>query len=612
MQIFGGTNWGNLGHPGGYTSYDVGAAIAEDRQVTREKYGELKLQANFLQASSAAYLTTTPLNGTFGMYTDTHDLVVTPLVGSRTNFYIVRHSDYTSFNSTPYKLKVFTSVGNITLPQLEGTLTLNGRDSKFYVTNYDVGGINLIYSTAEIFTWKKSGSKSVLVLYGGANERHEFAVPANLSSPTNIEGEGVKVKELKSSIIVQWEVEPSRRVVHFGDVLEVYLLWRNDAYNYWVLDLPAPAPLGLHVSPSRSNSSVIVKAGYLLRNSTISGDTLYLTGDVNATTEVEVISAPVNISSLIFNGQKVDGLKTTNGRLSGIVPYVPPIISIPSLKTPDWRSVDSLPELESSYNDSLWTPCNHTESNNPRPLSTPTSLYASDYGYNSGSLLYRGHFTANGDESSIYLLTQGGHAFGHSVWLNSTFLGSWPGSPANLSYSQTLDFPEKLQAGMPYVLTVLIDHMCLDENFAANVVTMKDPRGILDYSLSGHENNKSAISWKMTGNLGGEQYRDLSRGPLNEGATFAERQGYHLPGAPITQWEKKSPLDDGLSTAGVGFFATTFDLDIRIRRHFFLPREWLNIECLALAIIRNDSTLLCPKNGEIAVISNGFEHEWID
>lgn len=24
-MIFGGTNWGNIGHPGGYTSYDYGA-----------------------------------------------------------------------------------------------------------------------------------------------------------------------------------------------------------------------------------------------------------------------------------------------------------------------------------------------------------------------------------------------------------------------------------------------------------------------------------------------------------------------------------------------------------------------------------------------------------
>lgn len=186
---------------------------------------------------------------------------------------------------------------------------------------------------------------------------------------------------------------------------------------------------------------------------------------------------------------------------------------------------------------------------------TATSLYASDYGYHTGPLLYRGHFVATGDESSIYLLTEGGYTYGHSVWLNS--LGSWTGSPADMFYNQTLSFPSKLQSGTHYVLTVVVDHMGSDLNFPANVKTFKDPRGILDYDLKGR--NKSSISWKITGNLGGEQYRDLSRGALNEGATYAERQGYHLRGAPTSTWEILSPLD-GLSQPGVGFFATSFDL----------------------------------------------------
>lgn len=41
----GGTNWGNLGYPEGYTSYDYGAPITELRTVERENYSELKLQA---------------------------------------------------------------------------------------------------------------------------------------------------------------------------------------------------------------------------------------------------------------------------------------------------------------------------------------------------------------------------------------------------------------------------------------------------------------------------------------------------------------------------------------------------------------------------------------
>lgn len=48
-MTYGGTNWGNLGYPGGYTSYDSAAVIAEDRTIAREKYSEAKLQANFFQ-----------------------------------------------------------------------------------------------------------------------------------------------------------------------------------------------------------------------------------------------------------------------------------------------------------------------------------------------------------------------------------------------------------------------------------------------------------------------------------------------------------------------------------------------------------------------------------
>ncbi|OKP12973.1 hypothetical protein PENSUB_1355 [Penicillium subrubescens] len=43
---------------------------------------------------------------------------------------------------------------------------------------------------------------------------------------------------------------------------------------------------------------------------------------------------------------------------------------------------------------------------------------------------------------------------------------------------------------------------------------VKNPRGILDYNLSGHYQDD--ISWKLTGNLGGEDYIDLVRGPLKK------------------------------------------------------------------------------------------------
>lgn len=118
----------------------------------REKYSEAKLEANFLKVSPA-YLTAIPGNVTNGSFVDNGALAVTQLVGKSTNFYVVRHAAYNTLDSTNYKFIIPTSSGNITIPQLGGELSLNGRDSKFHVTDYDVGGVNLLYSSAEIFTW---------------------------------------------------------------------------------------------------------------------------------------------------------------------------------------------------------------------------------------------------------------------------------------------------------------------------------------------------------------------------------------------------------------------------------------------------------------------------
>ena len=71
---------------------------------------------------------------------------------------------------------------------------------------------------------------------------------------------------------------------------------------------------------------------------------------------------------------------------------------------------------------------------------------------------------------------------------------------------------------------------------------MKLPRGVIDYDLAGHA--KSDVTWKLTGNLGGEDFADTTRGPLNEGGLYAERAGYHLPSPPTSSSlaEARSPL----------------------------------------------------------------------
>ena len=373
-QTYGGTNWGNLGHPGGYTSYDYGAVIKEDRTITREKYSEAKLLVNFLKASPA-YLTATPGSAGNGSLVNTKAIDVTPLYGngSATDFYVVRQSAYNSLQTTQHKIDLGTSMGNITVPQMGGSLSLHGRDAKIHVTDYEVGGTTLLYSTGEIFTWQNYTSGTVLVLYGGAGEMHEFALPTSSGSYISSTGSTVKQKAVNGTQVFQWTVTTSRQVVTSSTGrLTVYLLWRNDVYNWWALELPASSPVGNFTSPTKTK--MIVSGGYLLRSASVQGSTVSLVGDLNATSTFEVVGgAPSPCTSVIFNNKAYSFKQGAGGTINLTVPYTAPQASVSALSSLQWHMIDSVPELSPSYDDSAWTICNHTTSNNPLKLSTPTS-----------------------------------------------------------------------------------------------------------------------------------------------------------------------------------------------------------------------------------------------
>lgn len=235
-----------------------------------------------------------------------------------------------------------------------------------------------------------------------------------------------------------------------------------------------------------------------------------------------------------------------------------PSLNLPTLSDLQWYSIDSLPEVSNDYDDSAWTSASLTQSNNPRNLTSPTSLYCSDYGYHGGLLIYRGRFVASGDESYFNLTTSGGYAYSRSVRLNDTLLGSFAGDPHTANSTQIFDLAA-LDQCKPYVFTVVIDHMGMNMNLFVRSKWMKLPRGIMDFSLDGHL--QSDVAWKVTGNFGGEDYPDKTRGPLNEGAFYGERQGYPLPGAPISSWTSTSPFE-GTTEAGVSFYKTEFNLSM--------------------------------------------------
>ena len=154
-----------------------------------------------------------------GSYTGNSAIATTALLGNVTNFYVVRHASYNSLDTTNYNFHFPTSKGNITVDGL----SLHGRDSKIFVSDYDAGGINVLYSTAEIFTWKKYGNKRVLVVYGGPGETNELAIVKSQTGKC-VEGQGVQTDNKDGVSVIRFTSSSERKVVDVGDDLSVYIL----------------------------------------------------------------------------------------------------------------------------------------------------------------------------------------------------------------------------------------------------------------------------------------------------------------------------------------------------------------------------------------------------
>lgn len=129
---------------------------------------------------------------------------------------------------------------------------------------------------------------------------------------------------------------------------------------------------------------VLIAGPYLVRNATLSGQTLSVNGDLNMTTTIQVFG-PGSINHVQWNGQDLKLSKTTWGSLSATLPGPKrAAVSLPSLKDLTWKYIDSLPEIQDGYDDSKWVDADHTTTTSkfPRYYGGPWNLsIASDYGY---------------------------------------------------------------------------------------------------------------------------------------------------------------------------------------------------------------------------------------
>ncbi|PWY88191.1 beta-galactosidase B [Aspergillus heteromorphus CBS 117.55] len=548
-MLYGGTNWGHLAAPVVYTSYDYSAPLSETRQI-RDKLSQTKLIGLYTRVSTDLLGVEMEGNGT--LYTSTTSAYTWVLRNPNTTagFYVVQQDTTSSQTSITFSLNVTTSIGAFTLPNIN----LDGRQSKIISTDYSLGHSTILYTSTDIATYGTFGDTDVVVLYSRVGQSATFAFKNATGLTFEEYGVGVGLTSSAGNRTVTsytYTQTSGTSVVRFSNGAIFYLLDTNTAFRFWA----PPTTTDPYVT---AEQQIFVIGPYLVRSASLSRGVVALTGDNDNATTIEVFAGS-SASSVTWNGESVSVTKTAYGSLVGSIGGADSSsIELPTLT--GWKVRDSLPELQSSYDDSKWTVCNKTTTLSPVKPSTLPVLFASDYGYYTGIKVYRGRFDG-ANVTGASLTAQGGVAFGWNVWLNGDLVASFPGDASDTSSTATLDFSNQTLEETDNLLTVLIDYTGHDETSTSYGV--ENPRGLLGASLTGG----TFTSWKIQGNAGGAAgaYElDPVRAPMNEGGLLAERQGWHLPGyeAELSEgWTDGSPLD-GLNKSGVVFYLTNFTLDI--------------------------------------------------
>jgi hypothetical protein len=122
-----------------------------------------------------------------------------------------------------------------------------------------------------------------------------------------------------------------------------------------------------HYDLGPENPSVLVLGPYLVRAATAHGSVLQLTGDINATTTIDVF-APKQFTSITWNGAAVHTTRSEIGTLRGAVKFPVAIAAatVPVLADLEWKCADSLPELDDAFDDSTWVLANKTTTQRPQ------------------------------------------------------------------------------------------------------------------------------------------------------------------------------------------------------------------------------------------------------
>ena len=152
------------------------------------------------------------------------------------------------------------------------------------------------------------------------------------------------------------------------------------------------------------------------------------------------------------------------------------------------------------------------------------------------------------------------------AWLDGVYLGqnvlaSGQAAPPTTG-TATFTIPAALRTDGPHTLAVMVRDDGHNEDGGVNDA-QKEGRGLIAVRMTDADQAAVTpqISWRIQGDLGGEELADPVRGPENNGGLFGERHGWYLPGYPDGDWTQTTvPATSAMS--GTAWYRTTFRLNI--------------------------------------------------
>jgi beta-galactosidase GanA len=495
----------------------------------------------------------TPSNSKIKIYDDVNN-------DTGTHFYVAVHNPSSATTDDTFTFPLSTADGTYTVPQ-EGTLRINGQDAKILVADYDLdgpGSAHLVYSTSQIMTQLNRPDGELALLYAPKGEDGE-TVLRYATQPD--------VQVLSGSVASTYDAST-------GDLRLNYV---HDGLASVRITAPGTRPLTLLLADEATAGTfwrqdtpagpVLERGPELVRSAQIHGATLALTGDTSAPADLEVW-APAEITSVTWNGAAVPvGAAATGSLLAGAqLPGAAPV-TLPDLSRAVWRTTSDSMESDPGFDDSAWQLADHTttHSTTPPPAGQPV-LTADDYGFHAGDVWYRGHYTGAAGGSNLSLRYGGGGAGMLQAWLDGVYLGqdvlpTGVSSPPTTG-TATFAIPAGLQTDGPHTLAVMVRNDSHNEDGGVNDA-QKEGRGLISVAMATPTGGAvdASVTWRIQGDLGGEQLVDPARGPLNSGGLYGERHGWELPNYPDDNWAAATLPRHG-AAPGTTWYRTKVDLRV--------------------------------------------------